>query len=205
MMGTRCLAVNPVLRTWLAILFSATLLSGSAPVQKLLHTRVPMRDGVHLETNIFHPLGPGRYPVVLVRTPYGKGDDFSPNYQSFIDHGYAVVIQDVRGRYGSEGVFEPLEQEGPDGYDTLDWIARQPWSNGKIGMIGGSYVGIAPWKVAVLNNPHLKAIFPTVSGFDDYLDRFYSPGGASKLGHRLLWLSENLSAPAFIKPPFSAY
>ena len=188
----------------LAFLSVATLLASPA-VEKLLRVRVPMRDGVHLETNVFHPAGAGHFPVVLLRTPYGKGPDLSPGYQSFLDHGYAIVVQDVRGRYGSEGIFEPLDQEGPDGYDTLDWIARQPWSNGKVGMIGGSYVGIAQWKLAILNSPHLKAIFPTVSGFDDYLDRFYSPGGASKLGHRLLWLSENLAAPGFLQPPFSVY
>ena len=102
-------------------------------------------------------------------------------------------MQDVRGRYASEGVFDALKQEGPDGYDTLNWIAAQPWSDGKVGMIGGSYLGIAQWRVALLNNPHLKAIFPVVSGCDDYLDRFYSPGGAMKLGHRLLWFSLNLT------------
>jgi len=197
--------IKLVLRACLVLIFSAAALRGSTPVQKLLQVRVSMRDGVHLETNVFHPAGAGHYPVILIRTPYGKGPDFNPSYQSFIDHGYAVVIQDVRGRYGSEGVFEPLDQEGPDGYDTLNWIALQPWSNGKVGMIGGSYVGISQWKVAVLNNPHLKAIFPTVAGFDDYLDRFYSTGGAMKLGHRLLWLSENMSAPAFLRPPFSSY
>ena len=132
-------------------------------------------------------------PTILVRTPYGKGADLPPGYSSFIEHGYAVVLQDVRGRYGSEGVFDALKQEGPDGYDTLNWIAAQPWSDGKVGMIGGSYLGIAQWRVALLNNPHLKAIFPVVSGSDDYFDRFYSPGGAMKLGHRLLWLSQNLT------------
>jgi uncharacterized protein len=202
-----------VLRVCVFALFSAALLPAatlpSAPVAKLLHVRVAMRDGVHLDTNIFHPAAfghdGGRYPVILMRTPYGKGADFNPSYQSFLDHGFALVMQDVRGRYGSEGVFEPLEQEGRDGYDTLDWIARQAWSNGKVGMIGGSYLGIAQWKLAVLNNPHLKAIFPTVSGFDDYLDRFYSTGGAIKLGHRLSWLAENSSAAGFLNPPFGNY
>ena len=164
-----------------------------------------MRDSVHLDTNVFHPAAAGRYPAILLRTPYGKGADLSAGYRSFLDHGYAVVIQDVRGRYYSDGVFSPLLQEGPDGSDTLDWIARQPWSNGKVGMIGGSYLGIAQWKVALLNNPHLKAIFPAVSGDDDYFDRFYSPGGASKLGHRLLWLSENLTPAGLAKPAFSTY
>jgi uncharacterized protein len=165
---------------------------------------VPMRDGVHLSANVFRPDAPGRYPTILVRTPYNKGSAISPTYAPFVARGYAVVVQDVRGRYASEGVFRPLEQEPADGDDTLNWIARQPWSDGKIGMLGGSYLGIVQWKVAVLNNPHLKAIFPSVSGCDDYLDRFYSPGGAMKLGQRLLWMSENLRAPRF-HPDFAGF
>ena len=189
-----------------SILCCAALLSASpVKIEKLLHVRVPMRDGVHLETNVFHPAGAGRYPVILIRTPYGKGADLPPGYASFLNQGYAVVLQDVRGRYGSEGVFDALNQEGPDGYDTLNWIAEQPWSDGKVGMIGGSYLGIAQWRVALLNNPHLKAIFPVVSGCDDYFDRFYSRGGAMKLGHRLLWLSQNLTPSGLAKPKFGDY
>lgn len=174
-------------------------------MEKALHVRVPMRDGVHLDANVFYPAGGTRYPAILLRTPYGKGADFNPGYSSFIERGYAVVLEDVRGRYGSEGVFDALRQEGPDGYDTLNWIAAQPWSDGKVGMIGGSYLGIAQWRVALLNNPHLKAIFPVVSGSDDYIDRFYSTGGAMKLGHRLLWLSENLTPAGLAKPKFGSY
>jgi putative CocE/NonD family hydrolase len=172
------------------------------PIDKLLHVRVPMRDGVRLDTNVFHPTGVAHFPTILVRTPYGKGADLPSGYSAFIDHGYAVVLQDVRGRNDSQGVFDPLDQEGPDGYDTLNWIAIQPWSDGKIGMMGGSYLGIAQWRVALLNNPHLKAIFPVVSGYDDYFDRFYSTGGATKLGHRLLWLSLNLTPPGVPRPKF---
>ena len=95
-------------------------------------------------------------------------------------------------------------QEPQDGDDTINWIARQPWSNGKVGMIGGSYLGIAQWKAALLNNPHLKAIFPVVSGDDEYRDRFYSTGGAIKLGHRLEWLAENLKAPGY-EPDFNKF
>ena len=186
------------------VLFGAAALGAAAP-PAILHLRVPMRDSVHLDTNVFLPSAAGRYPAILLRTPYGKGSNVFPGYQAFIDRGYAVVMQDVRGRYASEGVFNPFDQEGADGYDTLEWIAREPWSNGKVGMAGGSYLGIAQWKVAPLNNPHLKAIFPVVSGDDDYLDRFYSPGGASKLGHRLLWLSENLLPPGARKPQFESY
>ena len=164
-----------------------------------------MRDGVLLSANVFRPGGTGPYPTILIRTPYGKGDDWTPNHQAFVEHGYAVVVQDVRGRYDSQGTFEPLSQEPLDGDDTLNWIAKQPWSNGKIGMTGGSYLGIVQWKVATLNNPHLKAIFPWVSGDDDYRDRYYSTGGAMKLGHRLLWVEENLKLPNYDAPSFAKY
>ena len=163
-----------------------------------------MRDGVRLAATVYLPSEHTRLPVLLERTPYGKGTEITPNYQAFVDHGYAVVVQDVRGRYESEGVFQPLRQEPADGDDTLNWIARQPWSDGKIGMIGGSYRGIVQWKAALLNNPHLKAIFPVVSGYDDYRDRFYSTGGAMKLGNRLEWMSENLKAPGY-HPDFSKF
>ena len=156
-----------------------------------------MRDGVRLSANVFLASEHARVPAILVRTPYGKGADITPNYQAFVEHGYAIVVQDVRGRYESEGAFQPLTQEVHDGDDTLNWIARQPWSDGKIGMMGGSYVGIVQWKAALANNPHLKAIFPVVSGYDDYRDRYYSTGGALKLGNRLEWMAENLRAPGY--------
>jgi uncharacterized protein len=164
-----------------------------------------MRDGVRLSANVFRPAAPGRYATVLLRTPYNKGTDLTLNFQSFLDRGYALVIQDVRGRYQSGGSFEPINQEVNDGDDTLNWIARQPWSDGNVGMYGGSYLGIAQWKAALTHNPHLKAIFPYVSGDDDYRDRFYSPGGAMKLGHRLLWLAENMRDPGYDAPSFAKY
>jgi uncharacterized protein len=163
-----------------------------------------MRDGVHLSANVFVPAERGRFPAILVRTPYGKGDDITPNYAVFVEHGYAVIVEDVRGRYESEGVFDPLHQEPADGDDTLNWIAGRPWSNGKIGMMGGSYLGIVQWKLALVDNPHLKAIFPVVSGYDDYRDRFYSTGGAMKLGNRLEWMSENLKVKGY-HPDFSHF
>jgi hypothetical protein len=167
------------------------------PIVKYLSVPVAMRDGVRLSANVFLASERARVPALLVRTPYGKGADITANYQAFVEHGYAIVVQDVRGRYESEGAFQPLTQEVHDGDDTLNWIARQPWSDGKIGMMGGSYVGIVQWKAALANNPHLKAIFPVVSGYDDYRDRYYSTGGALKLGNRLEWMSENLRAPGY--------
>jgi putative CocE/NonD family hydrolase len=178
---------------------------GAVGIDKRLHLRVATRDGVHLDTNVFLPAGAHRVPALLVRTPYGKGTELFAGYPAFLDHGYAVVTQDVRGRFASEGFFDSIDNEGQDGSDTIDWIVKQPWSNGRVGMIGGSYLGIVQWKTAVTHNPHLKAICPVVSGDDDYFDRFYSTGGASKLGHRLLWMSENLLAPGIQRPAFPDY
>ena len=166
---------------------------------------VPMRDGVRLSANVYRPAAPGRYPAILLRTPYDKRKTVPANYQSFVNRGYAVVVQDVRGRYQSGGVFEPINQEVNDGDDTLNWIAAQSWSDGGVGMFGGSYLGIAQWKAALSHNPHLKAIFPYVSGDDDYRDRFYSEGGAMKLGHRLLWLGDNMRAHGYVPPDFQKY
>src|SRR5579883_1811358 len=184
------------------VTFSA---STPVPMEQSPNVLVPMRDGVRLSANVFRPLGAGRYPVVLVRTPYGKGQELLPGYESFLAHGYAVVVEDVRGRYGSEGTFQPTTQELNDGDDTINWIARQPWSNGRVVMSGGSYLGIAQWRAALSRNPHLKAISPVVAGDDEYRDRYYSTGGAMKLGHRLLWLSENLRAPEYHVPEFGKF
>jgi putative CocE/NonD family hydrolase len=196
--------VRPVILTLCA---AAALGAANPPAAFLrqLDAAVPMRDGVRLSTNVFRPDIRARVPAILLRTPYNKGSDLPSGYQLFLDRGYAVVVQDVRGRYDSEGVFRPLTQEGPDGYDTLEWIARQPWSDGGVAMTGGSYLGIAQWKVALLNNPHLKAIAPVVSGYDDYRDRYYSTGGALKLGQRLQWMRENLRAPEYAPPPFEIF
>ena len=157
-------------------------MAAQKPIVKYLSVPVAMRDGVRLSANVFLASERARVPAILVRTPYGKGADITPNHQAFVEHGYAIVVQDVRGRYESEGAFQPLTQEVHDGDDTLNWIARQPWSDGKIGMMGGSYVGIVQWKAALANNPHLKAIFPVVSGYDDYRDRYYSTGRRLEAG-----------------------
>ena len=186
------------------LLCCAGLAAGQREIVKEFHVAVPMRDGVRLYANLFLPGEHVRVPALLERTPYGKSQTLNANYQAFVEHGYAVVLEDVRGRYESEGIFDPLHQEVADGDDTLNWIARQPWSDGKIGMVGGSYRGIVQWKAALSGNPHLKAIFPVVSGDDDYRDRFYSTGGAMKLGNRLEWMAENLKAPGFV-PDFARF
>ena len=192
-------AVNLV--RWIAGLAVASELIAAVPV---LHVRVPMRDGVTLCTNVFLPSTSSRFPAILVRTPYGKGSQ--PGTYSFLaSRGYAIVLQDVRGRYHSGGTFRSIDQEGPDGDDTIKWIARQKWCNGNIGMAGASYAGMAQWKAAEMNNPNLKAIFPIFAGSDEYLDRYYSPGGALRLGHRLLWMAGSFRARDFASPGFDRY
>jgi putative CocE/NonD family hydrolase len=170
-----------------------------------LGVSIPMRDGIRLSADVFLPRASGHWPTVLFRTPYNRKGPSGRSYRAFLQRGYAVVIEDVRGRYASQGVFQSIDQEGPDGNDTINWIAAQPWSDARVAMAGGSYVGMVQWWAAVQGNRHLRAIAPTFSGDDEYLDRFYSPGGAMKLGHRLLWLAENLTPPSHVRPLFSSY
>src|SRR5579862_357797 len=106
---------------------------------------VPMRDGVRLATDVYLPAQGGqplaeKWPTILMRTPYGKMDAHADG-QYYAAHGYAVVFQDTRGRFHSEGVWHMLSDDGRDGVDTCAWIGKQPWSNGKVGTIGTSYVG----------------------------------------------------------------
>ena len=199
-----------------AALLSAFLCSGFPPDQaphgshtsvgpQQLGLFIPMRDGVHLAADVFFPAGSGPWPAVLFRTPYNRKGPSSRSYRFFVQRGYAVVIEDVRGRYASQGSFASAAQEGPDGNDTINWISEQAWSDGKVAMAGSSYLGMTEWWAAVQDNPHLIAISPMCSGDDEYTDRFYSTGGALKLGHRLLWLAENLTPPTQVRPPFNSY
>lgn len=138
---------------------------------------VPMRDGVILRADLLRPRGDGAFPVLVYRTPYGK-EPALVEYTTFrhaVEHGYAVVVQDVRGRYASDGEFRPYENEGRDGYDTIEWAARQPWSNGAVGTFGLSYPGAVQWLAAVENPPHLKAMVPAMT-FSSAQNFFYAAG-----------------------------
>ena len=126
---------------------------------------VPMRDGVQLRADILRPAVGGRFPTLIYRTPYSK-DAALKEYTTFrraLERGYAVVVQDVRGRYASDGAFRPYEREGLDGYDTIEWAARQPWSNGRVGTFGLSYPGAVQWLAAIENPPHLEAMVPAMT------------------------------------------
>lgn len=122
----------------------------------------PMRDGIKLASTITLPKGAGAAPTVLIRTPYGReGTTFA--YSHFAQRGYNVVVQDTRGKGSSEGSFDPFMGEIEDGYDTIEWITKQPWSDGSVGMIGGSYLGYVQWAAAMSKHPALKCIIPQVS------------------------------------------
>ena len=124
--------------------------------------RMTTRDGVKLMADVSRPEGDGKFPTVLVRTPYGRAASLlSENWLA--SRGYVVMSQDVRGRGGSDGEWDPLVHERKDGKDTLDWIVSQPWSDGKVGMIGGSYLGYVQWAAATTHHPALKCIIPQVS------------------------------------------
>lgn len=149
---------------------------------------VAMRDGVILRHNQFRPAADGRYPTILIRLPYGKDEYYCymPAIGDFwARKGYACVTQDVRGKWASDGIFEPFEHEVEDGYDTIDWIARQPWSNGTVGVMGESYYGYTTWAAAVCGHPALAAFSPSTFAPDVYTTTFRQ--GALNLQAMAIW------------------
>jgi uncharacterized protein len=122
-----------------------------------------MRDGIALRGDLYQPDGDERRAVILIRTPYGKqGYREDTLTRKAVERGFAVFVQDVRGRYASEGEFDPYRQDGRDGYDSIEWLASQPWSTGRIGMAGLSYPGAVQWLAAVESPPHLACIVPAM-------------------------------------------
>lgn len=146
---------------------------------------VKTRDGVNLATEVWLPsdLGEKKVPAVLIRTPYGRVlKNGGSRWLRFVRRGYALVIQDVRGREDSEGEWSPYKYDREDGDDTLNWIAEQPWSDGNAGTIGGSYLGCVQWAAASSGNPHLKAIVSMVTSGPAFIDinrrgGIYTSGG----------------------------
>jgi len=159
---------------------------------------IAMRDGVVLRADVFRPAGAGRFPTLVYRTPYGK--EFAlKDYTTFghaVERGYAVVVQDVRGRYASGGDFRPYENEGQDGYDTIEWAAAQPWSTGDVGTFGLSYPGAVQWLAAVESPPHLKAMVPAMT-FSTPQNFFYA-WGLWDLSW-MEWIWDDISADVRVK------
>jgi uncharacterized protein len=135
-----------------------------------------MRDGVTLRADIYRPKADGKFPVLLVRTPYDKNGEANFGLKAAA-RGYVVIAQDVRGRYTSDGDWYPFEFESQDGYDTVEWAAALPYSNGKVGMFGGSYVGATQYLAAIAAPPHLSGICPNYTA-SNYHDGWTYQGGA---------------------------
>jgi putative CocE/NonD family hydrolase len=155
---------------------------------------VTARDGVRLATDVYRPARDGapardRLPVLLQRTPYGKHTGrFSEVAAYFARHGYVVAVQDMRGRYASEGEFFKYHRfDAPDGYDTVEWLAAQPWSNGRVGMWGTSYGAHTQADAAKLNPPSLATMVLNQGGMANGWDHAIRRGGAFELGREMTW------------------
>lgn len=149
----------------LAVVGAACAVVGPEPPVVERNVPVPMRDGVVLRANVWCPASAGPFPTLVYRTPYGKDETegWYTTHLRAVERGYAVVIQDVRGRFASEGDFFPYVNEGQDGFDSIEWAAHQPWSNGSVGTYGLSYPGAVQWLAAIESPPHLKAMVPAMT------------------------------------------
>ena len=146
-----------------------------------------LHDGVTLWADVFRPKAEGKFPVLLTRTPYDRKNsiDFCMKAAA---RGYVVIAQDVRGRYGSEGEWYPFKYESQDGYETVEWAAALPYSNGKVGMFGGSYVGATQYLAAIAQPPHLAGICPNYTA-SNYHDGWTYQGGAFEQWFNESWTS----------------
>jgi putative CocE/NonD family hydrolase len=164
------------------LFFFVGLLNARGQTHECREVMVPMSDGVELATDVYLPTahGPGPFPVVLTRTPYGKGDCEDTSGKYFAKHGYAAVSQDERGRHRSKGVYYWLRDsawhERRDGYDTIEWAASQPWSNGKVGTMGSSFTCANQLLTAPTKPPHLRAMFCGEFASNPYRDLYYAGG-----------------------------
>src|ERR1035438_5982037 len=178
---------------WL-LAFTATLLTSSLVMSQTApqivvekNTAMKTRDGVTLRADIYRPAADGSYPVLLTRTPYNK-DNTASFGQEGAARGFMVVVQDVRGRFASEGEWYPFKHETDDGYDTIEWVAALPHSNGKVGMFSGSYVGATQMLAAIGHPPHLAGICPVVTA-SNYHENWTYQGGAFEQWFNESWTS----------------
>jgi uncharacterized protein len=193
-------AMKPALLvlTLAALIFVNGQQSSAPAYTQEKNVAIPMRDGVALHADILRPKREGKFPVLVYRTPYGK-DSALRNYSTFrhaVESGYVVVVEDVRGRYASDGEFRPYQNEGHDGYDTVEWAAGQTWSDGNVGTFGLSYPGAVQWLAAVENPPHLKAMVPAMT-FSTPQSFFYA-GGTWDMSW-IEWIWNNIAPDARAK------
>jgi len=183
---------RPLLAPIVTLIFAcASMAQSPAPAETHQVTfqtgvRVKMRDGVSLVADIYRPKTPGKFPVLLTRTPYNRRDFNAGMYLA--SRGYVAILQDTRGRFDSEGEFYPFKHEINDGYDTVEWAAALEYSNGDVGMFGGSYVGATQMLAGVSKPPHLKAIFPFITA-SEYYDGWTYQSGALMQWFASSWTS----------------
>jgi len=162
----------------------------SEPIYKVVeekHLAMRTRDGVTLYADVYRPDAPGKFPALVIRTPYNKRREPPPNEPPyFVPRGYIVIFQDTRGRFSSEGEFYPFVNEARDGCDAIEWAAALPWCNGMVGTAGQSYPGLVQYFAAVERPPHLKAMAP-VSGPVTYFEDFVYRRGVFELGWMLAY------------------
>ncbi len=168
----------------------------ATPVIEEGNVRIPMRDGVGLAADIWRPDTDEPVPVLVSRTPYGKDMIALMSAPATLAAaGFAVVLQDCRGRFGSEGEWGYVQCEVEDGYDTVEWAAGQSWSNTRVGMFGASYMGYTQWLAAVARPPHLEVMAPECCAADYWVASF-DPGGTFRLAQRLGWTASLIAAMA---------
>jgi len=173
---------------WFLISFTFPLRSLAADSVIIEHgVAVKMRDGTILRADIFRPNAPGKFPILLTRTPYDMRHDLDFSLKG-VSRGYVVINQDVRGRYTSDGEWYPFIHESDDGYDTVEWAASLPYSDGRVGMYGGSYVGATQMLAAIAHPPHLAGICPVVTA-SNYHEGWTYQGGAFEQWFNESWTS----------------
>ncbi len=173
----------------LSLVLATSLLRASQSYEVTMERGVTasMRDGVILRADIYRPKADGQFPVLLQRTPYNKSGAATFAFKAAAT-GYVVIIQDVRGRYDSDGDWYTFKHEANDGYDTVEWAAALPYSNGKVGMWGGSYVGATQMLTAIAHPPHLAGICPIVTA-SNYHENWTYQGGAFEQWFNQSWTS----------------
>jgi putative CocE/NonD family hydrolase len=149
----------------------------ASAVKIIIAARIPMRDGVNLSANIFRPDKPGKFPVIVLRTPYGKNSPSQFGYgRYFVENGYVYIVQDSWGRHDSDGTFHAMHDEAEDGYDTIEWAAAQPWSDGSVGTWGGSTAGENQWMAATSRPPLSSRRWPSLTALDLFTTSPFNTG-----------------------------